>query len=162
MAAATRIELERALDQDMLLTSVGWANSYYQSDHDYVDEWGVDWSVIEYETRFGRGHYTEMTGHPLASDEAVASYRAPDPHREELYRDAAWTLREFQDEYWIVGVTVTTIFETAWALRGYERLLTDLVDRSGSGRGDPRYSVSLPSGRRPTTGRDGRGYDLGR
>ena len=45
----------------------------------------------------------------------------------ELYRDAAWTLREFQDEYWIVGVTVTTIFETAWALRGYERLLTDLV-----------------------------------
>ena len=57
----------------------------------------------------------------------MASYRAPDPHREELYRDSAWTLREFKNEYWIVGVTVTTIFETAWALRGYERLLTDLV-----------------------------------
>jgi uroporphyrinogen-III decarboxylase len=26
-----------------------------------------------------------------------------------------------------VGVTVTTIFETAWALRGYERILMDLV-----------------------------------
>ncbi len=119
--------LERALDEDMLLTSVGWANSYYQSDHDYVDEWGVGWTVVEYETRFGRGHYTEMTDHPLARDEAVASYRPPDPHRTELYRDAAWTLREFQHEYWIVGVTVTTIFETAWALRGYERLLTDLL-----------------------------------
>jgi uroporphyrinogen decarboxylase len=120
-------ELERALDQDMLLTSVGWANSYYQSDRDYVDEWGVGWSVVEYETRFGCGHYTEMTGHPLSRDDAIASYRAPDPLREELYRDAAWTLREFQDEYWIVGVTVTTIFETAWALRGYEQMLTDLV-----------------------------------
>lgn len=119
--------LERTLGEDMLLTSVGWANSYYQSDRNYVDEWGVGWSVVEYETRFGRGHYTEMTGHPLACDDAIASYRAPDPQREELYRDAAWTLREFKEEYWIVGVTVTTIFETAWALRGYERLLTDLV-----------------------------------
>jgi uroporphyrinogen-III decarboxylase len=27
----------------------------------------------------------------------------------------------------VVGVTVTTIWETAWALRGYERLLMDLV-----------------------------------
>jgi uroporphyrinogen-III decarboxylase len=36
-------------------------------------------------------------------------------------------LQTFQDEYWIVGVTVTTIFETAWALRGYERILTDLA-----------------------------------
>jgi uroporphyrinogen-III decarboxylase len=26
-----------------------------------------------------------------------------------------------------VGVTVTTIFECAWALRGYERLLSDFV-----------------------------------
>ena len=26
-----------------------------------------------------------------------------------------------------MGVTVTTIFETAWALRGYERILTDFA-----------------------------------
>jgi uroporphyrinogen decarboxylase len=120
-------ELERALDQDLLLTSVCWANGYYQSDTDYVDEWGVGWKVAPYETRFGPGHYTEMTGHPLAHDDAIATYRTPDPLRPALYDDALWTLREFRDEYWIVGVTVTTIFETAWALRGYERLLTDLV-----------------------------------
>ncbi len=36
-------------------------------------------------------------------------------------------IRDFKDEYWIVGVTVTTIFECAWALRGYERLLSDFV-----------------------------------
>jgi uroporphyrinogen decarboxylase len=120
-------ELERALDQDMLLTSVGWANSYYQRERAYVDEWGVEWSIAEYETPFGRGRYTEMTGHPLASDDAITGYKPPDPHREELYRDAEWTLRQFQDEYWIVGVTVTTIFEAAWALRGYEQMLTDLI-----------------------------------
>jgi len=34
-------ELERYLDEDLLLTSVGWANSYYQSDKAYTDEWDV-------------------------------------------------------------------------------------------------------------------------
>ena len=40
-------ELERALGQDLLLTSVGWANSYYANEtyaggkDSYTDEWGV-------------------------------------------------------------------------------------------------------------------------
>ena len=33
-------ELERALDEDLLLTSVGWANSYYREPNAYTDEWG--------------------------------------------------------------------------------------------------------------------------
>jgi uroporphyrinogen-III decarboxylase len=68
-----------------------------------------------------------MVGHPLADDAAIDSYRPPDPDRPELYTEAERVIREFQDEYWIVGVTVTTIFETAWALRGYERTLMDLA-----------------------------------
>jgi uroporphyrinogen-III decarboxylase len=36
-------------------------------------------------------------------------------------------VQAFKDEYWIVGVTVTTIFETAWALRGYEQMLIDFA-----------------------------------
>jgi len=120
-------ELERALDEDMLLTSVGWANSYYQEAGDYTDEWGIGWKQSEYTTRFGKGSYTEMAYHPLADDQALETYRPPDPHRSELYRDAAQTMRNFKDEYWIVGVTVTTIFECAWALRGLERLLMDFA-----------------------------------
>ena len=80
-----------------------------------------------YQTHFGAGHYTEMVGHPLADDAAIDSYRPPDPNRPELYGEAARVIREFKDEYWIVGVTVTTIFETAWALRGYQRMLMDLA-----------------------------------
>ncbi len=123
--------LERTLDQDLLLTSVGWANSYYaneryaQGGESYTDEWGVRWKKSFYQTRFGRGYYTEMVGHPLASDDAIETYAPPDPHRPDLYDDARWLIREFGKEYWIVGVTVTTIFETAWALRGLEQLLMD-------------------------------------
>ena len=120
-------ELERALDTDLLLTSVGWANSYYGDRDAYTDEWGVGWRSAPYETPFGVGRYTEMTHHPLADDDAISQYHAPDPNRPELYHDAEWTLAQFKDEYWIVGVTVTTIWETAWALRGYERMLADLV-----------------------------------
>jgi uroporphyrinogen decarboxylase len=124
-------ELERVLDEDMLLTSVGWVNGYYapgyQDVDSYTDEWGVTWQCIEYTTRFGKGKYTEPFGHPLADDAVIAAYRAPDPHRPELYSEAARVIREFKDEYWIVGVTPTTIFESAWALRGYEKLMMDLA-----------------------------------
>jgi uroporphyrinogen decarboxylase len=125
--------LERALDEDMLLTSVGWANSYYatetysQDGETYTDEWGITWKNMPYETKFGTGHYTEMVGHPLADERVIDSYRAPDPQRPELYTEAERAIREFKDEYWIVGVTVTTIFETAWALRGYEQTLMDFA-----------------------------------
>jgi len=119
--------LEMALDEDMLLTSVGWANSYYQSGETYTDEWGITWKSSPYTTPFGIGHYTEMIGHPLADDLAIAGYTGPDPNRPELYDEAARVIADFKDEYWIVGVTVTTIFETAWALRGYEQMLMDFV-----------------------------------
>ncbi len=120
-------ELERALGEDLLLTSVGWANSYYQAGGQYTDEWGVTWRSHPYTTPFGPGHYTEMVGHPLADESALAHYLPPDPARPELYAEAEWMVREFKDEYWIVGVTVTTIFETAWALRGLDQMLVDFV-----------------------------------
>jgi len=120
-------ELERALEEDLLLTSVGWANSYYMDDKPYTDEWGIGWTVHPYETLFGKGHYTEIASHPLADDAAISDYQAPDPHRPELYAASEQTIRDFKDEYWIVGVTVTTIFETAWALRGLEQMMLDMV-----------------------------------
>lgn len=119
--------LERTLGEDMLLTSVGWANSYYLEDKPYVDEWGVGWKIQPYETQFGVGHYTEIDYHPLAEESSVSSYHPPDPHRPELYTDAAQMIRDFKADYWIVGVVVTTIFETAWALRGLEQMMVDMV-----------------------------------
>lgn len=117
--------LERALGQDMLLTSVGWANEYYKDSDTYTDEWGVGWRRVKYETPYGEGHYTEMIEYPLSEDDKIETYEPPDPLRPELYKEAHWVLDNFKEEYWIVGVTVTTIFETAWALRGYEKMFTD-------------------------------------
>lgn len=120
-------ELELALDQDMLLTSVGWANSYYNEGDTYTDEWGIQWKAVEYSTKFGNGKYTEIAGHPLDQDDAIDKYKAPDPNRPELYAEAERVIKQFKDEYWIVGVTVTTIFECAWALRGLDKLMMDMV-----------------------------------
>jgi uroporphyrinogen decarboxylase len=118
--------LERTLGEDMLITSVGWADSYYQDAETYSDEWGIGWTSSPYETPFGVGRYTEICYHPLAADDAILTYQPPDPTRPELYHAAEQTIREFKDEYWIVGATVTTIFECAWALRGLEQMLSDL------------------------------------
>lgn len=127
-------ELERALGEDMLLTSIGWANSYYANEkyangaESYTDEWGVHWRSAPYQTRFGAGFYTEIVGHPLADVRALDTYRPPDPERPDLYREAERVIANYKKDYWIVGVTVTTILETAWALRGLERLLMDFVE----------------------------------
>ncbi len=127
-------ELERALGEDLLLTSVGWANSYYANESyangadSYTDEWGVYWRNAPYETRFGHGFYTEISKHPLADASALEAYRPPDPCRPELYLEAERLITDHKRDYWIVGVTVTTIFETAWALRGLERMLLDFVE----------------------------------
>ena len=73
--------MERALDEDLLLTSVGWANSYYATDAyskdgvSYTDEWGVTWKNHPYQTKFGTGHYTEIVGHPLVRNDAIDSYQ---------------------------------------------------------------------------------------
>ena len=55
-------ELERAIDEDLLLTSVGWANCYYQQEDAYTDEWGIRWKSCTYQTKFGSGYYTEIDG----------------------------------------------------------------------------------------------------
>jgi len=120
-------ELERALGEDVLLTSVGWANSYYGSGEEYTDEWGIAFKSIPYATKFGPGRYTDIVYRPLEDDKAITSYRPPDPNRPELYTEAQRAIQQFKDDYWIVGVTVTTIFETAIGLRSLEKLVTDFI-----------------------------------
>jgi len=123
-------QLERHLDEDILVTSVGWANSYYQSlepGFEYTDDWGIGWRVCKYETSFGTGVYTEISDHPLSEDSAVETYKTPDPEEADLYLDAENLIANFKDEYCVVGATVTTVWETAWALRGLEKLMLDCI-----------------------------------
>ncbi len=123
----TALELERAAGSDLVLTWVGYASGTQPDEDEFTDRFGISWRRVAYNTRYGIGHYTEMVGHPLADDAAIEGYSWPDPDQPGLYADAERVVREYGDEYWIVGVVVTTIWEAAWALRGYEHLLMDFV-----------------------------------
>ena len=118
-------EIDIALGCDLLLTGVGWMNSYNQPGERYVDEWQVGWRSAAYQTAYGTGRYTEVDTHPLSDDAAISSFKTPDPHRSELYDAAKHLVARYGKIYWTTGVVKTTIFECAWALRGLEQLMMD-------------------------------------
>jgi uroporphyrinogen decarboxylase len=123
-----RPDLELKLGSDLLLTGQGWANSYYKSlDESYTDDWGIGWRQVEYNTGLGKGKYTEISSRPLDDDGAINSYNPPDPTVEDKYDSSKELIDNYGKYHAIVGVIVCTIFETAWALRGLEKLLMDLV-----------------------------------
>lgn len=119
-------ELEKLTGQDLLQASVGWSANYYLKQEPYTDEWGGEWKIDPYETPFGIGHYTNIARNPLRdNDELAMAYKAPDPHRPELYKNVERLVKEYGDEYYIIGRIHCTIFESAWALRGLDTLMTD-------------------------------------
>jgi uroporphyrinogen decarboxylase len=90
----------------------------------FVDEWGV--------TRRFSFHYYEITEHPLekaTSIQEIESYPWPEPHEYlsiEGLHDRARHMHH-NTEYAVVGYTGGSLFEQAWYLRGFERLLMDLM-----------------------------------
>ena len=139
-------DLEIAFDQDILITSVGWANSYYGQGDEYVDEWGVGWQSVAYTTPYGVGHYTEPKGHPLADAGALAAATGrptrPGPSCTQTHDGLSPSTAMSTGSS---ASTVTTIFETAWALRGLEQLLMDFIDAPDLADADPRHPLPLPS-----------------
>lgn len=120
-------ELEKLTGQDALQSSIGWSTNYYLDTKDYEDEWGVKWKVDPYSTPFGTGNYTNIESGPLYDEEKIDTYTAPDPNRTELYANLKRLIAEEKDEYFIIGRLHTTIYETAWALRGMDNLLCDMA-----------------------------------
>jgi uroporphyrinogen decarboxylase len=118
-------ELEILTGQDALQCGIGWFINYYLDDQPYTDEWGVEWKIDEYNTPFGKGKYTNLLKGPLEDESAIENYEAPDPHSSELYTNLDRMIKEYKDEYYTIGRLHCTIFETAWALRGFENLLVD-------------------------------------
>jgi uroporphyrinogen decarboxylase len=91
-----------------------------------VDEWGVA-------RRTGSlYHFTRMT-HPLAAadtPEAIADYPLPDFCRPECWMHLSDQIADLHSRDLAAhGLLGQTIFETAWAIRGMEELLTDMAMR---------------------------------
>lgn len=126
--SGTSTKLEELTYQDMLLVAVSWVNGYFSSsENEFYDDWGVKFKQIEYTTKFGTGRYAEVSEHPLSSDEKIVSYSPPCAHNPQLYVGAKTLIDTKKDSWYLVGCAVTTIFETACALRGMEQLLVDML-----------------------------------
>ncbi len=120
-------ELEKTTKQDALQCSIGWCTNYYFDVKDYTDNWGVKWRVDSYETPFGTGHYTNIKEGPLHDYKNIESYQPPDPNLPGLYTNLQRLIKEEKSEYYIIGRLHTTVYETAWALRGMDNLLCDMA-----------------------------------
>ena len=120
-------ELEMLTGQDALQTGVGWFTNYYLDDKPYTDNWGVQWKIDLYDTPLGGGSYTNIKRGPLAGEAPdISHYQAPDPHAPGLYDHVERLVCTYKNEYFIIGRVHCTVFESAWALRGFEDLLMDL------------------------------------
>jgi len=118
-------DLGLAMGHDLLTTWLGFATSYYaQEAQTYTCEWGVQWEWVDYPT----GRYTEARSRPLAEAKDLSGYKVPDPYRDEIYEGARRLIESYGNDYYIVGAIPCTMFECSWALRGYDRLMLDMLE----------------------------------
>ena len=85
------------------------------------DWWGAGWST---ETE-GYWH----TFSPLAESEELDAFAWPDPQAPQLFDGARQTVAQRGAEYFVAPNLGMCLFERAWSLRGFDRLLLDFADR---------------------------------
>lgn len=92
------------------------------------DMWGIEWKSIE--TKYGT--YYEIASNPLSkvnSLEEIEKYNWPDPDWVDLSNLKDEIEKINYKERKAIGFFGGRIFSNAWALRGFERFLMDLISR---------------------------------
>ena len=120
-------DIGERLGNDLIITACGrgFETSYYRDGDEYMCEYGITWQRVPY----SGGAYTEMVGYPLSGDKsALAGWNCPDPFEPSQYDDLRRRIELFGAEKWMVGGVACTLFETAWALRGLDQLLVDMLE----------------------------------
>jgi uroporphyrinogen decarboxylase len=88
----------------------------------HTDEFGCVWN------RSGGMPYP--VAHPLENDAAgLDKYRMPDPHRPGRFDSAARVAAANRGKVFLLGNLGMALFERAWAIRGTEQLMMDMVER---------------------------------
>lgn len=85
----------------------------------FEDEWGV-----KYEPTSDRLHWRYVY-HPL-SEIDLDSYEFPDPDDPSRYVEAEKDVKKYRDKYVVGAHLWGSLFEQAWALRGFNLFITDL------------------------------------
>jgi uroporphyrinogen decarboxylase len=83
------------------------------------DNWQCGWDMTQ------EGIFPAV--HPLADDDAYGQYEFPDPNAPGLMNLVEQTIHRYSADYIVASYQVTLLFERAYALRGYENFLCDLV-----------------------------------
>ncbi|MBS4023234.1 MAG: hypothetical protein KGZ79_12580 [Dethiobacter sp.] len=83
------------------------------------DDWGTGWDMTADGIAF--------TYHPLENIDNFKNYQFPNPNKAELMDYAIETISKFKHKYIVSSYQVTCLFERAYALRGYENILMDLL-----------------------------------
>lgn len=83
------------------------------------DEWGVRWDMAQ------EGTFFDV--HPLEDMERYASYRFPSPEDPALFTYAGGIVQRYSGEYLVASYQALSMFERAYALRGFENFLMDLA-----------------------------------
>lgn len=83
------------------------------------DEWGTGWDTTQEGTFF--------CYHPLENMDNYKSYKFPDPYSPKLMDFAKETTEKYNNEYLVSSYQVVCLFERAWALRGFENFMMDIM-----------------------------------
>ncbi|HDN62411.1 MAG TPA: hypothetical protein ENF56_00445 [Candidatus Bathyarchaeota archaeon] len=88
----------------------------------YRDEWGVVWKNVT------GSIIGQIVHHPLSNWEAFSSYEFPDPLEDPVFEFVERYIQKVGHEKYI-SVDYISLFERMQALRGFERLMVDIMKR---------------------------------
>jgi uroporphyrinogen decarboxylase len=105
----------------------GWVNDTYGmlrkrtkiKEKIVYDNFGCGWDMTQ------EGIFPAV--HPLEDESKVSKYEWPNPNEQSLMDIAEETLRRYGKDYIVSSYQVTLLFERAYALRGYENFLCDMM-----------------------------------
>jgi len=118
-------ELRIAMGSDLVITGASVSDDF-KIEKDADGTW-----LNEYRMRMRLGDiYVEVVDYPLAQAETKAdidAYKFPDPDAPGRYRDAAALVKEYKNDYVVIGDIEVTVFSLAHQLAGMEKLLIDMM-----------------------------------
>ena len=114
-------ELPERLDNHMVRVDLQYDRRMSDDGRTAFDWWGAGWST---ETE-GYWH----TFSPLAESMELDAFAWPDPQAPSLFDAARQTVAQRGAEYFVAPNLGMCLFERAWSLRGFDRLLLDFADR---------------------------------
>jgi uroporphyrinogen decarboxylase len=127
-------QISLAMGEDMLIAYGGIVVDMFRyvgapSDDECPEQFvSEDWGITLGRVSYPGGRYYEVVGHPLADERAFDTWHPPDPCDPGRYQYLQYLLDTYGKTHWIVGgLAFTTLFETAWYLRGHAAFLEDML-----------------------------------